>query len=279
MTPPEIFDCPTDITIGLPSGASSLAVTWREPVAEDNSDRVSVTKSSKPGDKFSIGSQTVVYRFSDLSGNINSCSFLISLTGDNAPFGNDFIVTLAASCGVILFAIFVVAVCLGSVCCCRSRSRSHQLDDDDIDLDDNYFNNEYNQGALTDVHYTNNGYQKPSQHKGNPQYDQPPSASNSIKRRESTHKSLERRHSHYSQTLPHRPIQDPLDQGTRTIKRAYNGPVPGTSTANSKLKGHPQLEVELHQEAVSALSQGFPPIPEELDNGEYLEIKYPSGGI
>ncbi|XP_071826140.1 hyalin-like isoform X5 [Apostichopus japonicus] len=276
VTPPEVFNCPTDISIGLPAEAQNLAVMWEEPIAVDNSGSITEVKSFEPGNVFRRGSHTVAYEFSDPSGNIGFCTFRITLTGEarveNDTLDKDFIITVAASSGVILLAIIIVAVCLGSVCCCRSHSKNHSIEDD-IDIDDNYFNDGY--AMRTHSQYVNNGYHK-RESQVDLKYDEPPSTANSIKKRGSIDKSLQRRDSHYSQTLPRRPTQDPLDEGTRTIKRAYNGPVPGISTTLPRPKSHPQLEVEeMHQDVESSFGQEFPPIPEHLDNGDYLEIRLP----
>ncbi|KAJ8036101.1 Hyalin [Holothuria leucospilota] len=283
VTPPIISDCPNDVSIGLPDGVISLAVTWEEPTASDNSRNVTERKSNKPGDNFKIGTQKVLYEFSDLSGNTATCSFDIILTGkgvdnsspENGLFQNDFVITILASSGIILLAVIIVAICLASMCCCRGKSNDITSSEEDVDIDDNYFNEAYHVDEQA-YRYVNNGFTRTEMY-AEGKYDEPPTMSQTLKysRVKANGHSLPPG-GHYSQTLPARPIQDPLDEGTRTIKHSYNGPIPGKNGNGVKPKNnYPPLEVELQQPAPSRMvqRQTFLPIPEEVDMGDYLEIK------
>ena len=79
ITPPVIQGCPNSINVITPVGMTSMAVTWTEPTATDNSGMIpSVTQSHRPGDSFSLGTAQVIYRFTDMSGNEATCSFAVT---------------------------------------------------------------------------------------------------------------------------------------------------------------------------------------------------------
>ena len=84
---PVITNCPSDVILTTPSGITDVSVTWPEPTATDDSGSVALTASHAPGDVFPIGLTTVVYTFSDTSGNSATCSFnvTISSVGMNTP--------------------------------------------------------------------------------------------------------------------------------------------------------------------------------------------------
>ncbi|XP_022082334.1 uncharacterized protein LOC110974776 isoform X2 [Acanthaster planci] len=83
--PPIISDCPNGITV---TGTNNAVVSWVEPTATDNDGQpVSVVKSHEPNSIFNVGSTTVTYTFSDTSGNVAICSFVVTVTPatDNTP--------------------------------------------------------------------------------------------------------------------------------------------------------------------------------------------------
>ncbi|XP_072046099.1 hyalin-like [Amphiura filiformis] len=77
--PPNIHDCPSNIIKEIEVGTSSASVFWIPPTATDVSGNATlVSQSHYPGDIFAAtGTSTVVYIFSDGSGNENVCSFNI----------------------------------------------------------------------------------------------------------------------------------------------------------------------------------------------------------
>ncbi|KAJ8029271.1 Hyalin [Holothuria leucospilota] len=77
VTPPVItVQCPTTINLVAPQGSTSVAVTWTEPRAVDDSGlEVTTISNFNPGDQFPIGTSTVTYIFIDPSGNTAECSF------------------------------------------------------------------------------------------------------------------------------------------------------------------------------------------------------------
>ncbi|XP_072045668.1 hyalin-like isoform X2 [Amphiura filiformis] len=78
--PPEVVSCPSDIFKQIELGTHSIPVYWSPPSAIDLSGNVSLVSQSRfPGDKFTAGRWTVVYRFADGSENEASCSFGVLL--------------------------------------------------------------------------------------------------------------------------------------------------------------------------------------------------------
>jgi hypothetical protein len=74
---PTFNSCPSDQTLTLPTGVSSITADWIEPVASDNSGSASVTTTNSPGDAFTLGTNVVVYTATDPAGNQATCSFNI----------------------------------------------------------------------------------------------------------------------------------------------------------------------------------------------------------
>ncbi|XP_071823803.1 uncharacterized protein [Apostichopus japonicus] len=85
--PPTISGCPNDLSAVIELGTPTAVVRWTEPTATDLSRTVIMASRSKgPGESFSIGLTTVVYIFSDASGNAASCSFVVTvITGSTTP--------------------------------------------------------------------------------------------------------------------------------------------------------------------------------------------------
>ena len=80
-TAPVISNCPSDISLSVGSGVTSVPVSWTEPSAVDDTSAVTVTQTASPGDSFGLGTTQVAYTYSDASGNVAVCSFTITLTG------------------------------------------------------------------------------------------------------------------------------------------------------------------------------------------------------
>jgi gliding motility-associated-like protein len=85
-TVPVISGCPSDI-IGYTGNRQSCdqIATWTPPTATDNcTGPVTVTSNYYPGNLFPVGSTTVIYTFTDASGNVSTCSFNVTII-DNTP--------------------------------------------------------------------------------------------------------------------------------------------------------------------------------------------------
>ncbi|XP_072175625.1 uncharacterized protein [Diadema setosum] len=83
---PEFSNCSTETIVQATNANSAVAtVIWSEPTASDNTGTAVVTSNYSPGANFSLGNTTVEYIATDQSGNINTCSFLVTITDEEAP--------------------------------------------------------------------------------------------------------------------------------------------------------------------------------------------------
>lgn len=80
VTPPTVTDCPSDIVLQGSTGSPCQVISWREPVAVDESGGfVSVQRSNSPGECFMFGSTLVRYTFTDAAGNQARCTFSVQI--------------------------------------------------------------------------------------------------------------------------------------------------------------------------------------------------------
>lgn len=81
-TEPTITGCPEDIIESVELGIQTSAVFWTEPTATDASGVVQVSsRSHTPGMNFPVDElTTVIYEFSDNSGNVARCIFTVFVT-------------------------------------------------------------------------------------------------------------------------------------------------------------------------------------------------------
>ena len=82
---PDITGCPADINVNNDLGTCDAVVSWIQPTASDNCPGVIFTSSHAPGSVFLEGSTTVTYTATDASGNTNTCSFIVTVTDNEAP--------------------------------------------------------------------------------------------------------------------------------------------------------------------------------------------------
>ncbi|MFK8058022.1 MAG: HYR domain-containing protein [Saprospiraceae bacterium] len=85
LSAPNIDVCTADVTVAAPAGVCEVAVTWTEPVAFDNCSPVTYSYSATNGSMFPVGDSTVTAYATDASGNVDSCSFSVSVTGGTTP--------------------------------------------------------------------------------------------------------------------------------------------------------------------------------------------------
>ena len=77
---PSVTNCPQNITATATVGRCDAPVSWTEPVGEPSClGGLTTTRNHAPGDRFTIGTHTVTYTFTDASGNTNSCTFFIKV--------------------------------------------------------------------------------------------------------------------------------------------------------------------------------------------------------
>jgi gliding motility-associated-like protein len=87
-TRPAISGRPGNIEVYNTSSACDVMVNWTEPAASDNCTATGAllwTKSHLPGSSFNVGTTTVSYNVTDVSGNKDSCSFTITVRDTIKP--------------------------------------------------------------------------------------------------------------------------------------------------------------------------------------------------
>ena len=79
-TPPTVIGCPDPISFNVAMGITSMVVTWSEPTVTDNSGVIpAITRSHMPGESFPLGTTVVLYSYTDMTGNVATCSFTITI--------------------------------------------------------------------------------------------------------------------------------------------------------------------------------------------------------
>jgi gliding motility-associated-like protein len=105
-TPPQIVDCPADMTISLPSSGCGIAGAWTPPTATDNCTLASLTSSHEPTDLLGIGVTTVTYTAVDNYNNSSTCSFTVTVSDETAPViencPDDITVEAGTACGAVV---------------------------------------------------------------------------------------------------------------------------------------------------------------------------------
>ncbi|XP_041455042.1 hyalin-like [Lytechinus variegatus] len=101
--------CPENITLPL-NGSSDRVVTWPEVTAYDPSGPVSIIQNHHPNDSFPSESTTaVIYVASDRYGNINFCSFIVTIVDMPSP-QHPFPVQATIALIVVIGMIILVAM-------------------------------------------------------------------------------------------------------------------------------------------------------------------------
>ena len=93
------LDCPADQTVTTAIGATSAVATWTIPnpttTCPDGTATILQTAGLNPGNNFPIGINTITYEATDECGNIESCSFTITIN-DGGPIGNGYCTSTAS---------------------------------------------------------------------------------------------------------------------------------------------------------------------------------------
>jgi hypothetical protein len=79
MTPPVFQDCPANIVMSANSSDCMGKAMWTPPVAMDECQLSPLRSNYQPGDAFPIGTTTVWYAATDARGNLNTCSFDVTV--------------------------------------------------------------------------------------------------------------------------------------------------------------------------------------------------------
>ncbi len=124
---PVFVNCPADISVSNDLDVCEAIVTWIAPIATDDCSSTApiVTNTHNSGDVFPVGVTTVTYTATDVSGNIETCSFTVTVNDTLAP--------------VIIISDVKVSYCDGDPitwmeqitdnCSVQSIVRSHQSGD------------------------------------------------------------------------------------------------------------------------------------------------------
>ncbi|HZY80306.1 MAG TPA: HYR domain-containing protein [Cyclobacteriaceae bacterium] len=105
-TPPQILNCPSNISINLSVSGCEVAGGWTPPSATDNCTVRSLTGTHSPTDLLPIGVTTVTYTAVDNYNNSSTCTFTVTVT-DNAPpvisgCPGDITIEAASSCQAVV---------------------------------------------------------------------------------------------------------------------------------------------------------------------------------
>ena len=84
ITPPMIT-CPDDVVVSTSQGTCSAVAVWPQPEFSDNCPGPVVTSSIPSGAIFVLGTTTVTYSITDLSGNTTTCDFTVTVEDNEAP--------------------------------------------------------------------------------------------------------------------------------------------------------------------------------------------------
>ncbi|XP_072169503.1 uncharacterized protein [Diadema setosum] len=81
--PPQLANCPNDISVTLPVSSTTISVPWTAPTATDDSGITpTITSTRQPGSQFGVGTTPVTYTATDNLGLSSTCSFNVIVTGD-----------------------------------------------------------------------------------------------------------------------------------------------------------------------------------------------------
>ncbi len=86
LVDPTISNCPEDITIEATTGECGAIVNYDDPIGDDNCDfTMDVNDGLVSGSFFPIGTTTVTWTVTDVSGNTASCSFTVTVVDSTPP--------------------------------------------------------------------------------------------------------------------------------------------------------------------------------------------------
>jgi hypothetical protein len=84
---PPAIACPADITVNTDAGFCSAIVNFPMPITSDNCGVATVaqTMGDPSGSMFPVGATTIEFTATDVNGNTNTCSFIITVVDNEAP--------------------------------------------------------------------------------------------------------------------------------------------------------------------------------------------------
>ena len=81
---PVISNCPTNIVVSNDNGSCGAILNWTPPTFTDNCG-ATIASTHYSGDYFNVGTTTITYTVTDLSGNVSNCSFDVTVNDTEAP--------------------------------------------------------------------------------------------------------------------------------------------------------------------------------------------------
>ena len=82
---PVFLTTPAAITLSAAPGTCANLVNWSLPTVSDNCGIASLTSNALPGASLPVGTTTVTYTVTDVNGNSDTTSFVITVTDDELP--------------------------------------------------------------------------------------------------------------------------------------------------------------------------------------------------
>jgi gliding motility-associated-like protein len=85
--PPQIQNCPADISVDADPGGCTATVNWTAPTASDSCNQQGAILATNilPGTVFASGATLVTYTATDLDGNTATCAFIVTVSGGSEP--------------------------------------------------------------------------------------------------------------------------------------------------------------------------------------------------
>ena len=109
---PSFLSCPTDTLLFADALNCGAGLNWTAPVATDNGDSVTYSSSDTSGTFFFVGTDTVVHYATDLSGNTDTCLFIVTVRDTIAPAWSGTLDTLTVQAGTDTCGIFTDSLTL-----------------------------------------------------------------------------------------------------------------------------------------------------------------------
>jgi gliding motility-associated-like protein len=82
---PVLTGCPIAISVNNAPGECGANVTWTAPTASDNCGVASITPDHANGSFFDVGTTSVIYKATDVNGNMATCTFTVTVVDMEDP--------------------------------------------------------------------------------------------------------------------------------------------------------------------------------------------------
>ena len=83
--PPIILNCPTNINVSNDAGLCGAVVSWTLPTITDNCPNPLIANNISSGSFFPLGTTNVNYTVTDVSGNVTTCDFSVTVIDSENP--------------------------------------------------------------------------------------------------------------------------------------------------------------------------------------------------